>query len=196
MMEDAQVSRLLRLPAEIRNEIYAHALSGEIFEIHCWRRYTPFSFVTRIIRKQKNFLALMAVCTQLHEETRLLPFMLNAFQFKSQDAFQPWLNKFRPDQQEAIQEVHVVTWMARHMVEGEGWCSKALNDVLPVAALRGLKRVLVEARHNGRTLECPREVCVGCELHGGDVALEEKRCEQWLSECIEGVQVTFERVMA
>ncbi|KAH5129483.1 hypothetical protein HBI38_118350 [Parastagonospora nodorum] len=195
-MRDAQVSHLLRLPAEIRNDIYAYTLSREVFQVHCWRRYTPFSFETRIIRKQKNFLALLAVCTQLYDETRLFPFMLNAFQFKSQDAFHPWLIKFSSHQQEAIQEVHVVTWTARHMVEGEGWCSKPLKDVLPVATLRGLRRVLVEVRHNGRTRECLKEVCPGCERHGGEVALEEKKCARWLSDCIDGVQVTFERMIA
>jgi hypothetical protein len=29
-----------------------------------------------------------------------------------------------------------------------------------------------------------KETCPGCELYGGEVALEEKKCEQWRSERI------------
>jgi hypothetical protein len=128
-------SPLLKLLAELRNKLYTYVLGREIFEIYCWRQYTPFSFATRIVQKQKNFLALLAVCHQLYAETRLLPFILNAFHFKSQDASQPWLKKSSIDQEQAIREVHIVTRMARHMVEGEGWFSKPLSTVFPVDML-------------------------------------------------------------
>jgi hypothetical protein len=64
-------SPLLKLLAELRNKLYTYVLGREIFEIYCWRQYTPFSFATRIVQKQKNFLALLAVCHQLYAETRL-----------------------------------------------------------------------------------------------------------------------------
>lgn len=189
-------SPFVSLPAELRNHIYAYTLSGEVIDIYCWRRYTPFGFATRVLRKQKNFLALLAVCRQLYIETRLLPFQLNAFRFKSQDAFQSWLDKFDSDQQRSIQEIHIVTWMSRHMVEGESWLLKPLTAVVPVDRISGLMRVEVEVRSNGTTKECPKEGCYGCEHHGEEANLEQERFEKWLVSCIEGVQVKFKMVMA
>jgi hypothetical protein len=191
-----KASSFLCLPAELRNHIYTYVLGGETFDIHCWRCYTPFGFATRILRKRRFFLALLAVCRQLHSETRLLPFRLNAFSFKSQDAFHSWLDKFTLDQQETVQNIHLVTWMARHMVEGEGWRSKPLDEVLPVVRLPGLSRIEVEVRGNGRLRDCAKDGCMACEKHGDVVELEEERLEGWLSRCIEGVEVTFERVAA
>jgi hypothetical protein len=191
-----QASSFLCLPAELRNQVYTYVLGGETFSIHCWRRYTPFGFATRILRKRRFFLALLVVCRQLHSETRLLPFRLNAFRFKSQDAFDSWLDKFTLDQQETIQNVHLVTWMARHMVEGEGWRSKPVNEVLPVVRLPGLKKIEIEVRSNGRLRVCAKDGCIACEKLGDVVELEEERLKDWLLRCIEGVEVTFERVAA
>jgi hypothetical protein len=191
-----QASSFLRLPAELRNQIYTYTLGGQTFSIHCWRRYTPFGFATRILRKRRLFLALLAVSRQLHAETRLLPFRLNAFRFKSQDAFDSWLDKFALDQQEAIQNIRLVTWMARHMVEGQSWRSKPLKEVLPVVRLSGLRKVEMEVRSNGRVRDCAKDGCVACEEHGDVVELEEERFKGWLLRCIEGVEVTCERVAA
>jgi hypothetical protein len=191
-----QASSFLRLPAELRNQIYTYVIGGETFDIYCWRRYTPYGFATRILRKRRAFLALLAVCRQLYSETRLLPFRLNAFRFKSQDAFHSWLDKFALDQREAIQNVSLVTWMARHMVEGEGWRSKPLHEVLPVFRLPGLSKVEIEVRSNGRVRDCAKDGCIACEQHGDAVELEEERLRRWLISCIEGVEVTLERVAA
>jgi hypothetical protein len=86
--------------------------------------------------------------------------------------------------------------MARHMVEGEGWRSKSLNDVLPVARLPGLKTVEIEVWSNGRVRDCAKDGCIACEEHGDAVEVEEERLRGWLSRCIEGVEVTFQRVAA
>jgi hypothetical protein len=86
--------------------------------------------------------------------------------------------------------------MARHMVEGEGWRSKPLDEVLPVARLPGLSKVEIEVRSSGRVRECARDGCVMCEKHGDVVELEEERFKEWLLRCIEGVEVAFERVAA
>lgn len=189
-------SSFLRLPAELRSQIYTYTLSGEIFDIYCWRRYTPFGFATRILKKRRNFLALLAVCRQLYSETRLLPFQLNAFRFKSQDAFHSWLEKFSLHQREAIREVHLVTWMARHMAEGEGWKTRSLDAVFPVEILPGLGIVEVEVRGNGRVRDCAKEGCLGCEEHGEEASFEEEKFASWLVSCRVGVKVGFERVPA
>lgn len=190
-----QTSPLLRLPAELRLQIYKYILSGETFSIHAWRRYTPFSIATRILRKRRNFLALLAVNHQLHAETHLLPFQHNVFRFKSQDAFGSWLAGLSAAQQDAVREIQIVTWMARHMVEGEAWQFKALEDVVPVGKLKGLRRVWVEVRMNGRAKECVRGDCFDCEDYGAEVRIEERRVREWLvGRC--GVDVRFERVAA
>jgi hypothetical protein len=196
MTSSDQFSPLLRLPAELRNHIYSYVLGGETFDIHCWRRYTPFGFTTRIIKKRTNFLALLAVNHQIHAETYFLPFHLNAFRFKSQDAFHSWLDKFSVDQQDAIREVHLVTWMARHMVEGEGWRSKALDEVVPLERLPGLRRVEVEVRRNERVRDCRKEGCFGCEDHGDVVEREEEKVKVWFGQKYRRVEVRFERVAA
>jgi hypothetical protein len=82
------------------------------------------------------------------------------------------------------------------MVEGEGWRAKPLKEVLPVARLPGLGKVKIEVRSNGRLRECAKDGCLACEKHGDVVELEEDRLEGWLSRRIEGVEVTFERVLA
>jgi hypothetical protein len=142
------------------------------------------------------FLALLAVCRQLYNETRLLPFRLNVFRFKSQDAFDSWLNKFTLDQQETIRNIRVVTWMCRHMVGGEGWRSKPLQEVLPVVRLPGLSKVEIEVRSNGRVRECARDGCIACEKNGVLAELEEDRFKRWMSTHVKGVEVIFERVAA
>jgi hypothetical protein len=188
-------SPFLRLPTELRNQIYAYTLGGEVFDIYCSRSFTPFGFDTRILRKQENLLALLAVCHQLYAETRLLPFQLNAFRFKSEDAFHSWLNKFDSIQRESIQEIHLVTWKAKHMIEGEdAWKLKPLSVVLPVEKLPDLRRVEIEVECNKRVQECSKDGCQGPNDHGDEVDTEGERFGKWLVGCIEGVQVTFERI--
>ncbi|KAF2634664.1 hypothetical protein P280DRAFT_538339 [Massarina eburnea CBS 473.64] len=64
-------SPLLRLPGEIRNEIYKFALGGICFLAN------PIS---NSYKTPPNFLALTRVCQQTYSETSLLPFTLNTFQ--------------------------------------------------------------------------------------------------------------------
>jgi hypothetical protein len=59
-----------------------------------------------------------------------------------------------------------------------------------------LKKVVVEIKSNSRTRACPKDGCHGCKEHGDKVDLDEDNFEQWLSGCIKGVQVKFERIMA
>jgi hypothetical protein len=196
MNANRQTLSFLLLPAELRNHIYAYVLGGETFTIHCWRRYTPYGFETRILRKRRAFLALLAVCRQLHYETRLLPFRLNVFRFKSQDAFDPWLNKFALDQQHSIQNICLVTCIAGYLVEGAGWRSKPLREVLPVTRLPGLSKVEVEVKSNGRTRACARDGCIACEQNRAVVRSKEERFKRWLSTYVAGVVVNIESIAA
>lgn len=74
--------------------------------------------------------------------------------------------------------------------------SKSLHTVFPVERLLGLRRVEVEVRGNGRVRDCAKDGCLGCEEHGDDVGIEEEKFRTWLTGCVAGVEVTFERVSA
>jgi hypothetical protein len=187
---------LLRLPVELRYQIYEYALSYHIFNIYCWRRYTPFGFATRIFQKRKHFLALLCVSRQIYAETHLLPFKLNAFRFKSQDAFQSWLGKFSAEQRASIRDVHLVTWMARHMVEGQAWRSSPLHSVFPIRQLPGLRKLNVEVRGNGKVKDCILDGCSACEHGGEEMTLEEEKFVRWVTEAIGKIEIDFERIMA
>ncbi|KAF1840623.1 uncharacterized protein K460DRAFT_371826 [Cucurbitaria berberidis CBS 394.84] len=193
---DKQSSPLLRVPAEIRIIIWTHVLGGETFSIHCWRRYTPFGFASRIIQKKRNFLALLATSRQVYSETRLLPFQFNAFRFKHQSSFLSFLAHFATDQQMAIRNVELVTWMARHMVDGEGWVLGRVEECFPVTRFGGLRRVNVEVRMNGCETDCVRGDCLGCGGSEVGVGEEERRVREWFEGKCERVEVGFERVMA
>jgi hypothetical protein len=148
-------SPLLRLPPELRLEIYTYILaSPSPLSVICWRRYTPFSLTTRLLHHPRRFLALLSVCRLFYRETRLLPFRVNVFGFKSSDAFTPWFSRFSEQQVNSVRSVELVTWAGRHMVEGEAWVPKRVEECFPVERLGGLREVGVEVRHNGRVGEC------------------------------------------
>lgn len=85
------MSPLLRLPAELRNEIYAYVFTDEYLfaSITCSpdatdRGYSP-TFHTCI--KKPYRVALTSTCRALYVETQNLPFKLNQFSFESMRRF-------------------------------------------------------------------------------------------------------------
>jgi hypothetical protein len=72
-------SPLLRLPAELRIAIYDYVFGENIYNLHLHRgpakTYPSFNECN---------LGLIAVCRQLHSETRLLPYKLGIFHFAAQ----------------------------------------------------------------------------------------------------------------
>jgi hypothetical protein len=223
------LSPLLRLPAELRLQIYAYVLTSPgPLSIYCWRRYVPFGFATRLLRHPRHFLALvrldpsppypyyyrpqlktphlstltdsqtqLSTTRQIYAETHALPFHLNTFLFKSSDAFIPWCTRFTSQQLCEIRNVKLVTWMGRHMLEGEAWVPKRVEEVFPIDMLGGLRSVVVEVRHNGSAGDCVRGECWNCEGDGKGkgkkVAEEEGRLKGWFKEG-RGVSVEFVRV--
>lgn len=188
---------LLRLPAELRMQIFTWVFTRATpLSIHCWRRYTPFCFSTRVMQYPSGFLALLLTCRQIYNEARLLPFKCNTFRFKSQDAFEPWLARFCPEQIRAFRKIELVTWMARHMVEGESWVAKRVEDCLPLHKLRGLRKVRIEVRMNGRDRDCMREACWNCEGSDCDVMKEIEMLMAWFHDKSPGLEVEFETVAA
>tara|TARA_R110002003_G_scaffold3318_1_gene25085 strand:- start:31 stop:660 length:630 start_codon:yes stop_codon:yes gene_type:complete len=180
---------LLCLPAELRNQIWKHTLSGMIFEVYSWPSYNIKKIATRILNRQKNFLSLLMTCRQIHIEANLSPFKFNAFRFKSEDAIPAFLDRFDASKREAITEIHMVTWRAMYMVESSSYFPKGVLEVLTLRSLPGLRRLCVEVRlkSNRRGWEHAR-----CDNRDAEVALVEKGLRDRLTQengCIEVVFV-------
>jgi hypothetical protein len=57
---DVIISPLLRLPAELRLQVYTYILtSPDALTVYCWRRYAPFGFATRLLQHPQHFLSLV-----------------------------------------------------------------------------------------------------------------------------------------
>ncbi|OAL55867.1 hypothetical protein IQ07DRAFT_595519 [Pyrenochaeta sp. DS3sAY3a] len=186
-------SPLLSLPPELRLQIATHVLSPHTFPLHCWRVYNPSTFRVRILKKRTHYLALTRVCRLLHAETRLLPLQLNTFVFKHQSAFDAFLDGLSVEQMGAVRRVVLVSWMARRMVEGEGWRLKGLEECFPVLRFGGLRCVTVQVRMNGWVGGLHGEDCLGGEK-GVGLLEEEEKFRKWVLEKTRGVEVVFERV--
>lgn len=189
----SKTSTLLSLPAELRNIIWAFVLGGKTFDIKCEIRI-PWGVITKNITTQGNSLSLLRTCRQIYSEARLFPFRFNGFQFRSEDAFQPWLDRFEKAQQAAIAEVHLVTWKAKHMVESRGFAPRKLGDVFPVGRLEGLQRLRVEVRYTGVIRDCDKWFCSGSELEDSDCTEQEGRLRLRWARHDPHLEVIFERV--
>jgi hypothetical protein len=81
-------SPLLRLPAELRNNIYTHALSGHDIEVisdfSAWR-YTLYPYRGVARTPLSNLLSLSRTCVQLYSGTSLLASTLNSFFVQVED---------------------------------------------------------------------------------------------------------------
>jgi hypothetical protein len=86
--------------------------------------------------------------------------------------------------------------MARHMMEGQGWRLSPLHLVFPIHRLPGLRKLNVEVRWNGRVKDCFIDGCYACEKHGDEVAVEEEKFRNWVTEAVEKVEIRFERTAA
>jgi hypothetical protein len=196
VMETATSSRsiqqvsLLGLPAELRNEIWKLALGGRIFEVYCWPSYCPKRMATMILNRCKNFSCLLRTCRQIYHEARLIPLAYNGFRLRNEDGLIPWLDTFDKCKQEAIAEIHIVTWRAVHMVEGLGWSLKQVSDVLPLQRLSGLERLVVEVRTKSSCKACRQDLCTNCEPR---LELTEARLKGFVASHSERVDVVFRR---
>lgn len=104
-------SPLLRLPREIRREIFEYVLGGEILLLHIalWEDEP-----TKVYRKDRgpNKLSSLEVCHQLYYELKLLPFKLSIFE----DDFEHWNcqcmcqwlgERLAPEQRDAIKTIRI-----------------------------------------------------------------------------------------
>ncbi|KAJ4341965.1 hypothetical protein N0V95_007061 [Ascochyta clinopodiicola] len=190
-----KTATLLALPAELRNIIWALVLGDTTFDIKC-KVQIPWGTAITNVTAQKNSLALLRTCRQIHSETRLLPFRLNKFRFSSEDAFKPWLGKFNKAQQTAITEVYLVTWKAKYMVESRGFVPRRLGDVFPIDKFEGLRVLRVEVRYTGVVRDCDKWACGGSELEDADCTEQEGRLRLRWAKHDPRLVVKFERVAA
>lgn len=97
-------SPLLRLPAELRNQIFQYALGCKTWtflvrESHQQTVYVP--------SRLEHALALLAVCRQIYAETALLPFSLDTFSFDHYTDLQWWLKAQRPAQSDVVSTISI-----------------------------------------------------------------------------------------
>lgn len=96
--QNQQQSPLLRLPAELRNKIFAYTLGGKTFKI------IPgyYDIPTMNATNSKYALALLQVCRQIYAETTLLPFSINTFSASSPHSLKRWVERLHPARAQSI----------------------------------------------------------------------------------------------
>jgi hypothetical protein len=108
-----QNSRLLRLPAELRNQIYGYASTNSTFQRVAVGGSTA-SYTSTIERRQHQT-ALLLVCRQIYEEAHHLLFQTGFYSFPAPETYatvEPDMVKrfFTPEKRAAIKNVHVQKW--------------------------------------------------------------------------------------
>ncbi len=109
-LQNQKKSSLLRLPGEIRNQIYGYVLGG--YDVYTYK-VSLDGRMTHILECSKNdttgegatsweeTVQFTTVCRQIQEESRLLPFELNIFN-ASGKSFEEWFALLNEDQRNAI----------------------------------------------------------------------------------------------
>ncbi|KAF2118244.1 hypothetical protein BDV96DRAFT_643498 [Lophiotrema nucula] len=105
--QNARESPLLRLPGEIRHEIWGHVVYDP--------RVDFFNYWKRINRQMDGYLNFLLVSRQIYTEARFLPFTLNTFHLKLDDLkpkgdLAKELPKLLPAQRNAIRSAVHHSW--------------------------------------------------------------------------------------
>ncbi|KAJ4346281.1 beta transducin [Ascochyta clinopodiicola] len=134
-------SKLLRLPAELRNEIYAFALGGNTWSINM-NQGKP-----RANNATPRALALLQVNRQIHAEAQLFPYLCNTFEGRHSGHLRIWVQSLTPTQRKSITSIK--HYQRSYITEGV----RGL-DVSPIFwmdtpnmvqwNLEGLKRIEIE----------------------------------------------------
>ncbi|CAN9348072.1 hypothetical protein CC77DRAFT_1019508 [Alternaria alternata] len=124
---NSDISPLLHLPGEIRNEIYQYVLNEGVYDF-------MDGIVSPTYECDERF-ALLRVCREIYNETRLLPFSLNTFHFGSFKVFHKFIIKFTTTKQrQAIRALDLEIWTQcciDHIEDFEIRQMYSLSDVLP-----------------------------------------------------------------
>jgi hypothetical protein len=133
-------SPLLRLPAEIRNEVYKYALCDQVLDVDGKSA-------------ERNLFGLTLACRQLYQETELLIYSRNTLRIKDGPKFEKWLKKRTGPQLAAISTIKLAYCMdIRGSLVHGGWHKDRnthLWEYAPPSSIRkkltGLERVVVHA---------------------------------------------------
>ncbi|KAH7076571.1 hypothetical protein BKA63DRAFT_468329 [Paraphoma chrysanthemicola] len=162
---NAASSPLLRLPAEIRNEIYAHVLTlpGGITAwnydyIHEKVSMNMSSSIYEL-RKQPDYFAMLRTCHQIQSEAHLLPLTLNFLDFVSHKSVTDWVGATNPTQRAAVSRVRIFVALNG---EDSRFCE-----------------VMVEAGYNRAKDVWPNLVRVDFEMASGSRESEKKFMAWW-----------------
>jgi hypothetical protein len=95
-MHNRTQSPLLRIPGEIRNEIYKLVVGNRTHQIRAvhtkgWEDPSHLEGVTT--NKEKNAYALLAVCRDIHKEAKDFAFVDHTFCFMHKDEMRWWLSQ-------------------------------------------------------------------------------------------------------
>jgi hypothetical protein len=139
------VSPLLRLPAELRNQIYEYALTSTEPLAFSWKK-SPLEKKKRRNGIQLSSgappgLALLFVCRKTHYETVLLPFVFNTVQCRSLAVLERLRNRLSPDQRRAITKLRLIT----HFYQEFNFLRMVYENQLTFSAiLPEVRRVVVQ----------------------------------------------------
>lgn len=107
-LRNAQQTRLLCFPAELRNAVYAYVLTESPHAEYHFNNYSRDGCcgVLPDAYKRPHRLALLATCRQIHTETKVLPFSLNVFSFYEVHIFETICTRLLLKQRSAM--THIV----------------------------------------------------------------------------------------
>ncbi|KZM18522.1 beta transducin [Ascochyta rabiei] len=134
-------SKLFRLPAELRNEIYAFALGGNTWSINMTEGKP------RANNASPHALALLQVNRQIYAEARLFPYLYSTFEGRHNGHLRIWVQSLTHVQRKSITSVK---YHQRSYIT-EGVCGLSVSPIFWMDTpnmeqwdLEGLKRIEIE----------------------------------------------------
>jgi len=165
----------LRIPAELRNQIYEYVLGGMCLEADYRQTYTtghrikvqPMPYEPRQGKEVVRLLALTETCRQIRSETRLLPFALNEFCGSTIKIFCVFVTSLSEEQRRIIRRIRLpvyhkaeldmlpdrlnCTWSRGYSVTKD----KELVVRAIVTSMAGVKHLLLEDWSKGAFWQYP-----------------------------------------
>jgi hypothetical protein len=131
-LHNSTASLLLRLPGELRNQIYTYVFTDPrmFSSVSCASAMDVFGNCI-----DGPHLGLLATCRSIHAEAHMLPLKLNVFSFDTLVAFKDIVLRLTPSQREHITEVMIAepsreqAWQVLEEMTAKGYSK--LSDVLP-----------------------------------------------------------------
>jgi hypothetical protein len=167
-------SPLLRLPAEIRNQIYEYVMCNQTIAINA--------------RPPRSVFSLPRTCRQIYHETELLFYSGNTFQTREDIVLKEWLAARSARQLAAIQSVQYVFELSLDWNNSwQTWQSWSWSDLFPpefshlsMPVLPALRRVVVHA-----------EVALSRQSQAAPRGPTQYDDFRWLSDEIEVLEMNF-----